>query len=91
MMVSADRGRMASAMMCGSTMNMSDMELRSMIKFLTKEGKNSKEIHERMNAVYHDVLPSYYQVKFWSKQFKKDRESIEDYSHSGRPVEASSK
>ena len=32
------------------TMNMRDLELRSMIKFLTKEGKKPKEIHERMNA-----------------------------------------
>ena len=44
-----------------------------------------------MNAVYGDVSPSYYQVKFWSKKFKWGRESIEDYSRSGRPVEASSK
>ena len=44
-----------------------------------------------MNAVYVDVSPSYYQVKFWSKQFKWDREFIEDDSCSGRTVEASSK
>ena len=62
-----------------------------MIKFFTKEGKKPKEIHEKMNAVYGGVSPSYYQVKFWSNQFKWGRESIEDYSHSGRPVEASSK
>ena len=47
-------------------------------------------MHE-MNAVYGDVSPSYYQVKFWSKQFMWGRESIEHYSRSGRPVEASSK
>ena len=72
-------------------MNMRDLDLHSVIQFLTKGGKKSKEIHERMNAVYGDVPPSYYQVKFWSKQFKWGRESIEDYSRSGRPVEASSK
>ena len=44
-----------------------------------------------MNAVYGDVSPTYCQVKFWSKQFKWGRESIEDDSRSGRPVEASSK
>ena len=43
-----------------------------------------------MNAAFGDVSPSYYQVKFWSKHFKWGRESIEDYSRSGRPVEASS-
>ena len=53
-----------------------------------KEGKKPKEIHERMNG---DVSPSYYQVKFWSKQFKWSRKVIEDNSHSGRPVKASSK
>ena len=52
------------------TMNTRDLEVRSMIKFLTNKGKKPKEIHERMNAVYGDVSPSYYQVKFWSKQFK---------------------
>ena len=78
-------------MACGSTMNTRDLELHSAIKFLTKEGKKPKEISERMNAVYGDVLPSYYQVNFWSKQFKWSRESNEDYSRSCRPVDASSK
>ena len=44
-----------------------------------------------MNAVYGDVSPSYYQVKFWSKQFKWSRESIEDDFAFRWPVEASSK
>ena len=78
-------------MACGSTMNMRDLGLLFLIKLLTKEGKKPKEIHERMNALFGDVSPSYYQVKFWSKQFKWGRESIEDDSRSGRPVEASSK
>ena len=72
-------------MACGSTMNMRNFELRSMIKFLTKE------IHEMMNAVYGDVSPSYYQAKFWSKIFKWGRESIEEDSCSDQPVESSSK
>ena len=89
--VSAGSGRMPSAMTCGSTMNMRNLELHSMIKFFTKEGKKPKEIHEKVNAVYGDVSHSYYQVKFWSKEFKWGRESIEDYSCSGRPGETSSK
>ena len=68
-----------------------ELELRSVIKFLIKEGKKPKEIRERMNAVYGDVSPSSYQVKFWSKQFKWGRESIEDDARASRPVEASSK
>ena len=67
------------------------LELRFLIKFLTKKGKKPKEIHESVNAVYCDVSPSYFQVKFLSKEFKLGRVSIEDDSLSGRPVEASSK
>ena len=72
-------------------MNTRDLQLRSVIKFLTKEGKKPKEIHEMMSAVYGEVSLTYYQVKFYFKQFKWGRESIEDYSRSGRPVEASSR
>ena len=78
-------------MACGFTMNTRDLEHRFVIKFLTKEGKKPKEIHERMNAVYGGDSPSYYQVKFWSKQFKWGMESIVDYSCPVRPVAASSK
>ena len=82
---------MASAKACRSKMYMSDLELLFVIKFLTKEGKKPKEIHERMNAVYGGVSLSYYQVKVWSKQFKWGRDSIDVDSHLGRSVEASSK
>ena len=47
-----------------------DLEQRSVIKFLFKEGKKPKEILECMVAVYGKSAPSYYKVKFWSKQFK---------------------
>ena len=63
-------------MACGSTMNMRYLVLLSMIKFLTKKGKKPKEIHERMNYVYGDVSPSYYQVKFYSNKFMWGRESM---------------
>ena len=43
-----------------------------------------------MLAVYGESAPSYYKVKFWSKQFKWRRESSEDDPHTGRPVEATS-
>jgi len=42
-----------------------------------------------MSAVYGEHPPSYYQVKFWSKQFKWDRNSIEDDPRAGRPSDAS--
>ena len=41
-----------------------------------------------MVVVYGESAPSYYKVKFWSKQFKWGRESIKDDPHTGRPVEA---
>ena len=44
-----------------------------------------------MNTVYDDISPFYYQVKFWSKQFKWGRESIEDNSRWGHLGEASLK
>ena len=49
--ISAGGGRVARAMACGSTMNMRDLELRSLIKFLTNQGNKPKETHKRMNAV----------------------------------------
>ena len=64
------------------------LEQRSVIKFLTKEGNKPKEILECMVAVYGESAPSYYKVKFWSKQFKWWRDSIEDDPHTGCPVEA---
>lgn len=35
--------------------------------------------------MYRQHTPSYYQVKFWSKQFKWGRDSVEDDPRSGRP------
>jgi hypothetical protein len=43
-----------------------------------------------MVAVYGESAPSYYKVKFWSKQFKWRRELIQDDPHTGRPVEVTS-
>ena len=43
-----------------------------------------------MVEVYGESAPSYYKVKFWSKQFKWGRESIEGDPHTGRSVEATS-
>ena len=37
-----------------------------------------------------ESAPSYYKEKFWSKEFKWRRDSIEDDPHTWRPVEATS-
>jgi len=81
---------MSSETVCEVSKKLLDLKQRSVIKFLTKEGNKPKEILERMVAVYGDAVLSYYKVKFWSKQFKWGRESIEDDPHTGRPVEATS-
>jgi len=44
-----------------------------------------KTIYDRMSVVYGEHTPSYYQVKFWSKQFKWGRDSVDDDFRSGRP------
>ena len=41
-----------------------------------------------MVSVYGVDAPSYSKVKFWSKQFKWGRDSIQDDPRSGRPIEA---
>ena len=61
---------MLSEPVCEASKKLLDLEQRSVIKFLTKEGKKPKEILERMVAVYGKSVPSYYKVKFWRKQFK---------------------
>jgi hypothetical protein len=77
---------MSSEPVCQVSKKLFDLAQRSVIKFFNKEGKKPKEIFERMVAVYGDSAPSYYKIKFWSKQFKWEGESIEDDPHTGRPV-----
>jgi [histone H3]-lysine36 N-dimethyltransferase SETMAR len=72
-------------------MDFHKFETRSVIKFLVKEGKGPKEIHDRLMVVYKDTCPSYTTIKFWSAQFKQGRESIQDDERSGRPATAVNK
>ena len=58
-------------------MESQNIELRAVIKFLTKEGAKAKEIHRRM-AVYGDSSPKYSTVAKWSAEFKRGRDSLED-------------
>ena len=74
---------MSSEPVCEVSKKLLDLKQRSVVKFLTKEGKKPEEILERMVVVY-------CKVKFWSKQFKWGRESIKEDPHTGRPVEATS-
>lgn len=65
------------------------IEHRAVIKFLTKQGKSQKTIHEEMRAVYQESAPSLSTVQKWSSEFKRGRESIEDDPRSGGPITAS--
>ena len=50
---------MSSEPVCEVSKKMLDLEQRSVVKFLTKEGKKPKEIFERMVVVYGESAPSY--------------------------------
>ena len=60
------------------------IEHRAVIKFLTKQGKSQKTMHEEMVAVHHSLST----VQKWSSEFKRGRESIEDDPRSGAPATA---
>jgi len=46
------------------------IEHRAIIKFLTKESSNAKEIHQCMTVVFGDQAPKYSTVAKWSPEFK---------------------
>ena len=63
------------------------LEVRSVIKFLTKEGVKPTEIKERLGNIYGDCSPLFTTVKERSKLFRLGRNSIKDDPCQGRPVE----
>lgn len=66
--------------------NITKIEHRAVIKFLTKSAKSPQCIFEEMASIYGAFGPSYATVKKWSRLFKLGRESIEDDPRSGRPI-----
>jgi hypothetical protein len=64
------------------------LECRSVIKFLTREENEPKNIHQRIINVYGEDVPPYFTIKYWCTQFRWGRESIQGDSRCGRPVEA---
>ncbi|MEW8546503.1 MAG: hypothetical protein AB2693_23560 [Candidatus Thiodiazotropha sp.] len=61
-------------------------KVRPVIKFLTKEQTNAKEIHPRMADVYGDNSPKYSTVAKWSAELKRGRDSVDD-PRLGRPAD----
>ena len=68
-------------------MESQNIEFRTVIKFLTKEGAKAKEIHWHMADVYGDSSPKYSTVAKWSAEFKCGRDSLEDDQRPGRPAD----
>ena len=68
-------------------MESQNTEFRAVIKFLTNEGANAKEIHRRMADVYGDSSPKYSTVAKWIAEFKRGQYSLEDDPRPGRPAD----
>jgi len=61
------------------------VELRIIIKFLTKEGCKPSEICSRLKRQYGKKTLSYVSVYKWSSAFKKGRETVENEPYERRP------
>jgi transposase len=62
---------------------MEKVEIRAVIKYLSKKGMSPKEIHEDFMDTHEKDSPSYSTVKTWAAELKKGRESICDDERSG--------
>lgn len=71
--------------MSESSLNLTKLEHRAVIKFLVKKGKTAKEIFEEMSTVYEESGPSFATIKRWVRLFQQGRQSLEDDPRSGRP------
>ena len=65
----------------------SKVEYRAVIRYLYLKGKTGKEIHGELADVYGSSAPSYAQVKFWVREFKRGRTSLENEVRSGCPLD----
>ena len=69
----------------------SKVEYRAVIRYLYLKGKTGQEKHCESTNVYGSSAPSYAPVKFWVREFKCGRTSLEDETMSGRPSDATDK
>jgi len=61
-------------------------EFHEVVKFLCKEDRAAKKIHDQRRTVYGDSAPSYSTVSRWSN--RRGRESLEDDPRPGRTSDA---
>ena len=66
------------------------VEVKAVVKYFCKKGMSSTEIHYHFITckTLWDDAPSYSTVKKWAAEFKRWRESVENYVWSGSPKEA---
>jgi len=55
------------------------------IKFLTKENVGPNEMWRRLRAQYRESTLSKTQVKFWHKEFRRERDAVQNTNHQRRP------
>ena len=58
------------------------------IKHLHLKGKSGIEMHNELVDVYGSSSPSYAQEKFWARELKCGRKSLEDEARPGHPLDA---
>lgn len=63
----------------------SDLEVRSVIRFLYLEKNSPIEIHRRLVGVYGPEAMSIQHVRKWCRFYKEGREELQDKVRSGRP------
>jgi transposase len=59
-------------------------EQRSVVRFLTAEGVERREIHRRMSVVYGEHSVSHLHVLAWHKRFREGRVSLQDNACPGQ-------
>ena len=67
----------------------SNVEYRSVIKFLILRQTESSSIIEQLQEAYGDVCPSRATIYNWIREFRHGRQSVFDADREGRPIEIS--
>lgn len=79
-----------SSKMAGLLETWSNVEVRSVIRFLHAKGKKPAEIHRELVEVYGNNVLSRKQVWCWCREFDNGRTDITDEHRSGRPSTSAS-